>query len=246
MKRSIALLTLILMVCIVRAQQITPNIFDNGVNVGIGTNTPQQRLDVNGFVKAGGYSIVNIPGNDNGIKSVNGSKTFDMIATYDGFDPYGIYIGGYNYGSGSGPNSAKRVYIGNQFNGANYLCVDFEHNAVGIGTTSMGTNKLAVEGTIAARKVIVTAQVPFPDYVFDPGYGLLPLDSLSRFVRANHHLPDVPSADSVAKNGLDLGGNQAQLLKKIEELTLYVIDQNRTIKDLQAELAELKATIKNK
>ena len=125
---------------------------------------------------------------------------------------------------------------------------------VGIGTTNPGTNKLAVEGTIAARKVVVTATNPFPDYVFQPSYNLPSLDSVAQFLQANHHLPEIPSADSVAKNGLDLGGNQVVLLKKIEELTLYTIElqkkvemletQNKEMTTFQQQIDELKALLK--
>ena len=114
-------------------------------------------------------------------------------------------------------------------------------------------NKLAVEGTIASRKVIVTQVNPMPDYVFDKGYPLPSLDSVNRYIQDHHHLPDIPSADSVAKTGFDLGGNQTALLKKIEELTLYVIEQQRqiaTLKErdkemghLQAQIDELKASL---
>ncbi|MES1249192.1 MAG: hypothetical protein ABUL46_00835, partial [Chitinophaga rupis] len=113
--------------------------------------------------------------------------------------------------------------------GCNYLSNGISINPsgnVGIGTTSTGTMKLAVEGNIGARKVVVTASNPFPDYVFSSGYQLTPLDSVARYIRLHSHLSEMPSADSVAKNGLDLGGNQEALLKKIEELTLYIIEQD--------------------
>ena len=111
---------------------------------------------------------------------------------------------------------------------------------VGIGTTSTGTMKLAVEGNIGARKVVVTASNPFPDYVFSPHYQLAPLDSLAQYIRLHRHLPEIPSADSVAKNGLDLGGNQEALLKKIEELTLYIIEQDLRAQRQDRELEALK------
>jgi hypothetical protein len=90
-----------------------------------------------------------------------------------------------------------------------------------------------------------------PDYVFDEKYSLRPLDSVSSYIRANHHLPEIPSADSVAKSGLDLGDNQAQLLKKIDELTLYAIQQqqqieaqNKEMKEMRTEMETLKKVIK--
>lgn len=118
--------------------------------------------------------------------------------------------------------------------------LNFFNGKVGIGTSTTGSNTLAVEGTIGARKVVVTVTNPFPDYVFKKEYELPSLDSVSKFIRANSHLPGVISEDSVKKNGLDLGNNQIALLKKIEELILYAIEQNNKAKD-QDNLLKLQA-----
>jgi len=88
---------------------------------------------------------------------------------------------------------------------------------------------VAVNGTIEARKVLVTQANPFPDYVFDSGYRLPSLEELNRYILSNHHLPEVPSADSIEKSGLDVGAGQVILLKKIEELTLYLIQQGKKV-----------------
>lgn len=101
---------------------------------------------------------------------------------------------------------------------------------VGIGTSNPGSYKLAVEGTIGARKVKVTT-ASWADYVFEKDYHLPSLAEVEKYIQQHKHLPDVPSAIEVEKNGLDLGDNQAVLLKKIEELTLYAIDQNKQIID---------------
>ncbi|MFL9485769.1 hypothetical protein ACI6Q2_23525, partial [Chitinophagaceae bacterium LWZ2-11] len=98
---------------------------------------------------------------------------------------------------------------------------------VGIGTTNTGSNKLAVEGTIGARKLKITQITPWPDYVFDSSYVLTPLAQVEQFIKDNKHLPDVPSAKEVTDKGLDVGDNQAMLLKKIEELTLYMIEMKK-------------------
>ena len=82
-------------------------------------------------------------------------------------------------------------------------------------------------------------QMPWPDYVFDSTYQLVPLEKVGQCVRENHHLSELPSADSVAKNGIDVGANQAMLLKKIEELTLYVVQLNETVKQQQQKIEGL-------
>jgi hypothetical protein len=78
-----------------------------------------------------------------------------------------------------------------------------------------------------------------PDYVFESNYKLMPLDDLKLFLKQNKHLPEVPSANEVAKNGLNLTEMQLALLKKVEELTLYTLAQQEAIKSLQAEIKAL-------
>jgi hypothetical protein len=111
---------------------------------------------------------------------------------------------------------------------------------VGIGTTTPGSYKLAVEGTIGARRIKVT-QAAWADYVFDSSYQLTPLHLVEKYIRENKHLPDVPSAAEVKKDGVDLGDNQAVLLKKIEELTLYIIEQQKELKSLAQKVERLEA-----
>jgi hypothetical protein len=116
-----------------------------------------------------------------------------------------------------------------------YLCSTSGN--VGIGTTSPGTYKLSVEGTIGARRVKVIAPgAPWADYVFDSSYQLPSLQEVEHFIQRNKHLPEVPSAAEVKMNGIDLGDNQVTLLKKIEELTLYIITQEKQLDRQKQEL----------
>jgi hypothetical protein len=104
---------------------------------------------------------------------------------------------------------------------------------IGIGTTNPGSFKLAVEGKIGAREVNVTTTNPWPDYVFEPSYNLSPLDSIKTYIDKNKHLPEVPSAKEMEKNGVNLGEMNMLLLKKIEELTLYVIELRKEVNELK-------------
>lgn len=104
--------------------------------------------------------------------------------------------------------------------------------SVGIGTTTPG-NKLEVNGKIRSKEVIVEA-TGWPDYVFEAGYELPTLAEIEAFLKANKHLPGVPSAKKVEENGLSLGEMNALLLKKIEELTLHIIEQEKRIKKLES------------
>jgi hypothetical protein len=98
---------------------------------------------------------------------------------------------------------------------------------VGIGTTDPSA-KLAVNGEMLAKKVKITLNI-WPDYVFEPSYRMRSLDELERFISAHKHLPDVPSAEEISRHDLDLGENQAKLLQKIEEMTLYLIAQDKDL-----------------
>ncbi|RAJ83318.1 hypothetical protein CLV59_103282 [Chitinophaga dinghuensis] len=113
---------------------------------------------------------------------------------------------------------------------------------VGIGTENP-SEKLSVAGTVLAKKVKVTA-TGWPDYVFDAGYSLPSLQQVEQYIKANNHLPEVPSAAEVATNGQDLGEMNKVLLKKIEELTLYLIHQQQKydeeIAGLKKEVEKLK------
>ncbi|MGN7787300.1 hypothetical protein ACTJIJ_22390 [Niabella sp. 22666] len=113
---------------------------------------------------------------------------------------------------------------------------------VGIGTaTPPAAYKLAVAGNIIAEQVRVQLQSSgWPDYVFKPQYKLMPLSQVEDFIKEKGHLPDVPSAEQVAKEGVELGTNQALLLKKIEEMTLHLISINKRVESLEAENRLLK------
>jgi hypothetical protein len=91
---------------------------------------------------------------------------------------------------------------------------------------------------VGARQVVVS-QNSWCDFVFDKSYRLIPLDSLSAFVQRYRHLPEIPTTDEVKKNGVDLGNNQALLLKKVEELTLYLIQQNTENRQLRTQVDQL-------
>ncbi len=109
---------------------------------------------------------------------------------------------------------------------------------VGIGTLDPGTYKLAVEGTIGARKLQVKLG-SWADYVFEPGYKLLTLAEVESFIRQHGRLPEVPSAKQVEESGIDVGANQTLLLKKIEELTLYMIELKKENQELQKRVTQL-------
>ncbi|MFL9485706.1 hypothetical protein ACI6Q2_23185 [Chitinophagaceae bacterium LWZ2-11] len=205
------------------------SILGNG-NVGIGMTNPQTPLDVTGAITirysdASGGSLLSFASGGSSATFIQENWGLNLGGT--SIQPVKIYNSSLLVGYGSGGND---IGTGNLF----------VQNNVGIGTTTPGSYKLAVEGKIGARKIVVTQAPNWPDYVFDSSYTLTPLAQIEQFIKDNKHLPDVPSAKEVAEKGLDVGDNQAVLLKKIEELTLYMIQQNKTIEELKNEVLILK------
>lgn len=100
-----------------------------------------------------------------------------------------------------------------------------QNGNIGIGITNP-TEKLSVNGNIKAKKIIAT-QTGWADYVFDKEYKLMNLKDLSNYIQQHKHLPEIPTTKQIEKEGVDVGTNQALLLKKIEELTLYIIEQQK-------------------
>lgn len=112
------------------------------------------------------------------------------------------------------------------------------NGGLGIGTTTTGTHKLAVEGSIAAREVKVQA-TGWADFVFKKEYNLPTLQEVEKHIAEKGHLENIPSEEEVLKNGINLGEMNTKLLQKIEEMTLYMIKQNRQIIDLQQRLEKV-------
>jgi len=108
-----------------------------------------------------------------------------------------------------------------------------------IGTTEVGTHALAVNSSINASEILVTETVPSSDYVFEEDYKLMPLTELETYVNTNKHLPEVMSAQEFKENGYSLGKMDDVLLKKIEELTLYIFQQQKEIDELRLNIKSM-------
>ena len=213
------------------------NIKFNG-DLGIGTSTPKGKLDI----LLGGW---------NNIPRVLFEQTSDnpSMRLYrpsgSGSSIYSWWIentgnGGlnfkYGYGSSTGSESAVSKFT-------------FTNNGdLGIGTTTPDS-KLSVNGTIHAKEVRVDL-IGWPDFVFAKEYQLLTLEEVESYIEKNGHLPNISSADDVEKNGVLLGEINKKLLEKIEELTLYTIEQDKKIKahnqknkDLEERLSKIESLL---
>lgn len=111
---------------------------------------------------------------------------------------------------------------------------------VGIGTWS-AMAKLAVEGNILAKEIKIKTDINVPDYVFEPDYELNSLEYIANYVKAHKHLPEVPSSEEIKKEGLDLAQMNLLLLKKVEELTLHLIEKDKVIKEVVGRLEKLES-----
>jgi hypothetical protein len=112
--------------------------------------------------------------------------------------------------------------------------------------TTSGNYKLFVEGGILTEKVKVALRstANWADYVFEKNYDLMPLKNVEEYITIHKHLPGIDSASELAKNGLDLAEMQAKHMAKIEEMMLYIIDQNKTIEKNIKDIEELKKQVK--
>ena len=142
----------------------------------------------------------------------------------------------------------KRVYMGGAATRTSLVPDGVFDLAVGRGI-AVGVNsvterlptdyRLVVGGKVLAEEVRIKLIKDWADYVFHPDYRLTTLPDLATYIQKHQHLPDMPSAAEVAATGISLGDMQAKLLRKIEELTLYAIEQHQTIAALQARLQQL-------
>jgi len=107
---------------------------------------------------------------------------------------------------------------------------------VGIGTTDTKGYNLAVNGSVIATSMTVKLYSAWPDYVFKPTYHLPSLTDVKSYIDQNHHLPDMPSGQEVAKDGINLGEMNKLLTKKVEELTLYLIEKDKQDKKREVQL----------
>ncbi|NOT52170.1 MAG: hypothetical protein HOP10_12930 [Chitinophagaceae bacterium] len=124
-----------------------------------------------------------------------------------------------------------------QADSGNVILCSNEQGSVGIGVIAGSSIPagflLAVDGKIISEEVKVQLSGNWPDYVFDNKYKLRSFDELRRFISANKHLPNIPAAAEVEKNGIELGDMQKRMMEKIEELTLYVLKLEEEIQQLK-------------
>jgi hypothetical protein len=117
------------------------------------------------------------------------------------------------------------------YTNTNFAFMPFSSSGnVGIGVLNP-VNKLEVNGVIRSKELIV--ETGWADYVFEDNYKLPSLETVEKHIKINKHLPNIPSANTIQNQGLSVGAVQTKMMEKIEELTLYIIEQNKRIKELE-------------
>lgn len=127
------------------------------------------------------------------------------------------------------------------------LVVDLDSNWVTIGTdTPKPGYELSVNGQIVCEELLVEDMVDWPDYVFEENYPLKSLSEVESHIKERKHLPGIPTATEVKRDGLPVGEMQKRMMEKIEELTLYVIDQNKRLAAQEQRILELQSQIQER
>lgn len=218
-----------------------PSFLVTSGNIGVGTSTPYAKLHIQNTGSSLGMLIdgnnSSYVGSDLSISRANTAGGVGQSPTIQ-----------FNDG-----NDAAQIIQGSKNNGLQFFKFFYElgvwketmriasNGNLGVGTTTPPLNyKLAVAGKIIAEELKIQSQSAWPDYVFKPTYKLTPLPDLEQFIKTHQHLPEIPSAKEVAANGIEVGANQALLLKKIEEITLHLIELNKKVEELQQENQALK------
>lgn len=213
--------------------------FTNG-NVGIGVASPQYKLDVNGKLYLHAYD------NENGwarsflnwechklVMGVRqGMHAHTILELMPGGSSEGELLSRFSmYYALNESQKEERIRFCTLENSYINTNANF-----GIGTTNP-LYKLDVRGTIRANEILVNT-VSGADFVFDKSYKLRSLNEVSEYIQQNQHLPEIPSAAEMQEKGVNMSELQIQLLQKVEELTLYIIQQEQRIKELENQIAK--------
>jgi hypothetical protein len=206
-------------------------------NVGISTSAPRAVLDVAKYVGFGSLGIVLSrmgEGDGNGDGTYLGVKGYEtQFSAYNGktfaleHSFYGETNSSVSFYRGSSQIGGFMTFSTN--NNKEQMRIDSWGN-IGIGITNP-TERLTVNGKIKANEIRVDGNGQ-PDYVFEEGYKISSLKETEQYIKLNKHLPEIPSAADAAKNGIALGEMNKLLLKKIEELTLHLIEKDKQYGEL--------------
>lgn len=212
-------------------------------NLGIGSVVPRTRLEVQppiGNISTGVFHSGGSQSWGHNLALVTDNPTGDdpkLLFSYRNRSKHWAVGGTHNTNAFNILEDSGDGYYGSGFGIARMTFLPGGN--VGIGTANPQA-KLAVDGNILANEIKIKTDIAVPDYVFEPDYNLKSLDEIEYYVKANKHLPEIPSAKKIQAEGLDLAEMNLLLLKKIEEMTLQMIQLNKTVAKQGEEIQTLK------
>ncbi len=214
-------------------------ILGNNANAGIRTSSPANTLHV-GAAFVANTAGIRLPITIGSTAQVtNQTKFLTVNAAGD------VILGSTNAGTREGVADAGMW----ETSGDNIVNTNVGGVVIGSGIAKTPAGyKLYVAGGMLTEKVKVALRnkSEWSDFVFEKGYKLAPLSEVSAFIKANGHLPGVPSADEMVSEGLDVAKMNAKLLEKVEELTLYMVNQQKQIQKLQNDNKQIKRQLKSR
>lgn len=217
-------------------------------NVGIGTTNPRAYLDMANYIpneqigtvfgrlgegdNVGSGTFLGVQGYATQGSDYGNVKSFSIVHNF-----YGQTNNSINFYRGSGIIGGFMTFCTDNNNEKMRIAIN---GNIGIGTTALD-EKLTVKGKIHTQEVRVDMSGPLvPDYVFAEDYNLKSLEDVENYIKENKHLPEIPSAKEIETNGLMLAEMNMNLLKKVEELTLYMIEQQKKNSEQTTEIDALK------
>lgn len=197
--------------------------------VGIGVDDPKEKLHIAGAIRGTGTAGQLMIRTDSGYVYVGPTSKSTMNFNTN----LSRYVFDKPIFNNSGAFSANNSNLTLQTNFTPRLTILKNNGYIGIGTTTPNY-LLDVKGTIRANEIIVNSGSA--DFVFAEDYNLRSLSEVQQFIQEHKHLPEIQSAEQMEKNGVSVNELQIQLLQKIEELTLYILQQEERIKMLESNL----------
>ncbi|EJL60660.1 hypothetical protein [Flavobacterium sp. CF136] len=176
-------------------------------------------------------------GNNNSAGNYN--LAIGYKAGYHSSGSNNVFLG---YKAGSNQTNSNRLYIDNSETTTPLIYGKFDTDQLGINTNIIPAGyTMAVKGKFITEEIKVQTYANWPDFVFKKEYNLPSLKEVENYINTNGHLKNIPSACEVSENGILLGEMNAKLLQKIEELTLYIIQQEARFNDQEARLKKLES-----